>query len=190
MRLPKLQRAIPGLAIDTAQGLATVVEEKRTSLAFGARQGTVEGVLPGNARGGRRLADLPGGQRPFLDRVTLAAQRRRGIRPEAIRTFFDEIGVTKVNGSVDLARYEYAVRNDLNAIAPIITMFFMVTYGTINLACFYESFTRNPTYRPAFKLAHWSTALLGAVGCVGVMLLISPVSAIVAILAMAARASP
>ncbi|MEP0545350.1 MAG: glutamine--tRNA ligase/YqeY domain fusion protein [Rhodothermales bacterium] len=49
---------------------------------------------------------------------TLAAQRRRGVRPEAIRTFFDEIGVTKVNGSVDLARYEYAVRNDLNAVAP------------------------------------------------------------------------
>ena len=49
---------------------------------------------------------------------TLAAQRRRGVRPEALRTFFDEIGVTKVNGSVDLARYEYAIRNDLNAVAP------------------------------------------------------------------------
>src|SRR5690606_41159301 len=30
---------------------------------------------------------------------TLAAQRRRGVRPEALRTFFDAIGVTKVNGS-------------------------------------------------------------------------------------------
>ncbi len=49
---------------------------------------------------------------------TLAAQRRRGIRPEAIRRFFDEIGVTKVNGSVGIARYEYAIRDDLNAIAP------------------------------------------------------------------------
>ncbi len=49
------------------------------------------------------------------------------------------------------------VFGDLNAIAPIITMFFMVTYGTINLACFYESATRNPSYRPSFKLSHWST---------------------------------
>ena len=49
---------------------------------------------------------------------TLAAQRRRGVRPEALRRFFDEIGVTKVNGSVDLARYEFAIRDDLNAVAP------------------------------------------------------------------------
>lgn len=75
---------------------------------------------------------------------------------------------------------------DLNAIAPIITMFFMVTYGTINLACFYESATRNPSYRPAFRLSHWSTALLGAVGCVGAMLLLDPLWAVLGILAMAA----
>ncbi len=43
---------------------------------------------------------------------------------------------------------------DLNAIAPVITMFFMLTYGTINLACFYESITRNPSYRPAFRFSH------------------------------------
>ncbi|HYE95819.1 MAG TPA: glutamine--tRNA ligase/YqeY domain fusion protein, partial [Rubricoccaceae bacterium] len=49
---------------------------------------------------------------------TLAAQRRRGVRPEAFRRFFDEIGVTKVNGSTDLARYEHALRDDLNAVAP------------------------------------------------------------------------
>ena len=61
---------------------------------------------------------------------------------------------------------------DLNAIAPIITMFFMITYGTINLACFYESVTQNPSYRPAFRLSHWSTALLGAAGCVAAMLLL------------------
>jgi len=49
---------------------------------------------------------------------TLAAQRRRGVRPEAIRTFFDEIGVTNVDGSVEIGRYEYAIRDDLNAVAP------------------------------------------------------------------------
>ncbi len=75
---------------------------------------------------------------------------------------------------------------DLNAIAPIITMFFMVTYGTINLACFYESATKNPSYRPTFKVSHWSAALLGAVGCLVVMFLLEPLWAIVAIGAMAA----
>ncbi|MEO5719814.1 MAG: amino acid permease, partial [Chthoniobacterales bacterium] len=76
------------------------------------------------------------------------------------------------------------VFGDLNAIAPIITMFFMVTYGTINLACFYESATGNPSYRPSFKLSHWSTALLGAIGCVAAMLLLDPIWAAVGIGAM------
>ena len=49
---------------------------------------------------------------------TIAGLRRRGIRPEAIRTFFDRLGVTKVNGSVELQQFEYAVRDDLNERAP------------------------------------------------------------------------
>jgi amino acid transporter len=75
---------------------------------------------------------------------------------------------------------------DLNAIAPIITMFFMITYGTLNLACFYESITHNPSYRPRFRLSHWSTAILGALGCLAVMFLMNPIWALVAVAAMAA----
>lgn len=62
---------------------------------------------------------------------------------------------------------------NLDIIAPIITMAFMITYGTLNLATFYESVTHNPSYRPRFRYSHWSTALLGAIGCFGVMFLIS-----------------
>ena len=61
---------------------------------------------------------------------------------------------------------------DLNTIAPLITMFFMITYGLLNLATFYESITRNPSYRPRFKYSHWTTSLAGALGCVAVMILI------------------
>lgn len=75
---------------------------------------------------------------------------------------------------------------DLDVLAPIITMFFMITYGTLNLACFYEGITKNPSYRPTFKLSHWSMALAGAIGCAAVMLLIAPLWAVVAIGAMAA----
>jgi len=73
---------------------------------------------------------------------------------------------------------------DLDAIAPIITMFFMITYGYLNLATFYESLARNPSYRPTFKFSHWSLALLGALGCLGAMVLISPVWAVISIVAM------
>ena len=45
------------------------------------------------------------------------------------------------------------VLGDLNAIAPIITMFFMITYGLLNLATFYEAITKNPSYRPRFATA-------------------------------------
>jgi len=51
---------------------------------------------------------------------------------------------------------------DLNAIAPVITMAFMITYGTLNLASFYESFTKNPSYRPRFRFRHWTLSLAGA----------------------------
>jgi amino acid transporter len=73
---------------------------------------------------------------------------------------------------------------DLNAIAPIITMFFLITYGYLNLATFVEAITKNPSYRPTFRFSHWSTALLGTIGCALVMFLISPLWASVSILAM------
>ena len=74
---------------------------------------------------------------------------------------------------------------DLDTIAPLITMAFLITYGTLNLATYYESITKNPSYRPQFRYSHWSTALAGGVGCVVVMFLIAPVWATVAILFMA-----
>ena len=73
---------------------------------------------------------------------------------------------------------------DLNAIAPIITMFFMITYGLINLATFYEAVTHNPSYRPTFRYCHWSLSLLGAIGCLGVMILINWMWALISIVVM------
>lgn len=73
---------------------------------------------------------------------------------------------------------------DLNAIAPIITMFFMITYGVLNFATFMESYSHNPSYRPTFRYCHWSAALLGALLCAGVMFLIDPLWAAIAITVM------
>ena len=49
---------------------------------------------------------------------TIAGLRRRGVRPQALRSFFDGLGVTKVNGSVELQQLQYAIRDDLNGVAP------------------------------------------------------------------------
>ncbi len=70
---------------------------------------------------------------------------------------------------------------NLNTIAPVITMFFMITYGTLNLACFYEAYSRNPSFRPSYRFYNWATALVGCVSCLAVMFLISPLWAGIAI---------
>lgn len=73
---------------------------------------------------------------------------------------------------------------DLDAIAPIITMFFLITYGALNLATFAESFTGNPSWRPTFRWSHWATALAGALLCLATMFVIDPAWATAAILVM------
>ncbi len=74
---------------------------------------------------------------------------------------------------------------DLNTIAPLITMCFMITYGLLNLATFYEGITKNPSYRPRFRFSHWTLSLVGALGCFGVMILINWLWALVSVLVMA-----
>ena len=67
---------------------------------------------------------------------------------------------------------------DLDLIAPVISMFFLLTYGMVNFAAFYETRANNPSFRPSFRFYHWGTGLLGALGCTGVMFLIHPSAAL------------
>ena len=48
---------------------------------------------------------------------TISGLRRRGYTPESIRNFSDRIGVTKVDGMIDVSLLEYSVREHLNKIA-------------------------------------------------------------------------
>jgi len=68
---------------------------------------------------------------------------------------------------------------DLNAVAEVITMFFLIAYGMINLSAFVESKGANPSFRPRFRAFHWSTALLGAIGCLVAMLKINETYAMI-----------
>ncbi|MEO1229457.1 MAG: glutamine--tRNA ligase/YqeY domain fusion protein [Myxococcota bacterium] len=49
---------------------------------------------------------------------TIAGLRRRGYRPEAIRTFAEKVGVARANSVVEFALLESVVRDDLNPIVP------------------------------------------------------------------------
>jgi glutaminyl-tRNA synthetase len=49
---------------------------------------------------------------------TLSGMRRRGFTPEAITRFWEEMGVTKVESTIDIGRLENSVRDHLNKAAP------------------------------------------------------------------------
>ena len=70
---------------------------------------------------------------------------------------------------------------DLNAVAPVVSMFFLTIYGTVNLVAALETLAGDPSWRPKIRIP-WPISLLGALGCIAAMFLISPVAAAVAIL--------
>ena len=70
---------------------------------------------------------------------------------------------------------------NLNVIAPVITMFFLTTYGVLNITAGVERLLGSPSFRPKFKV-HWAFSILGALGCIAVMFLINTVATIIAFL--------
>ena len=49
---------------------------------------------------------------------TIFGMRRRGITPEAIVSFCEDVGVTRTESRVEIAQLEHAIRDDLNEKAP------------------------------------------------------------------------
>jgi len=82
-----------------------------------------------------------------------------------------------VSGQESLAAFDM--------IASIISMFFLCTYGMVNLAAFVESFGANPSFRPRFRFYHWTTSLLGFLACLVAMMLIDVLAATIAVLVVA-----
>lgn len=73
---------------------------------------------------------------------------------------------------------------DINMVAEIISMFFMVTYGAICLVSFFEHFAADPSYRPTFK-SKWWLSLLGGVLCFWLMFKMNTDYAIASLIMMA-----
>ncbi len=65
---------------------------------------------------------------------------------------------------------------DLNAIAPVISMFFLASYGMINYATFYEIQAGSTSFRPRFRFHDRRASLAGALACRGAILAINPVA--------------
>jgi amino acid transporter len=68
---------------------------------------------------------------------------------------------------------------DLNAIAPLISGFFMITYAFINFACFSASYSKSPGWRPSFRFYNKWVALVTAVACIVVLFLLNWLSGLI-----------
>ncbi|XP_070543648.1 solute carrier family 12 member 2-like isoform X2 [Ptychodera flava] len=62
---------------------------------------------------------------------------------------------------------------ELNAIAPIISGFFLMSYALINFSCFSASLARPPGWRPGFRFYNMWMALLASLLCLSVMFMIN-----------------
>ncbi len=72
---------------------------------------------------------------------------------------------------------------NVDFVASLISMFFMVTYGSLCAISALEHFAARPSYRPSFR-SKWYLSLLGAFMCLLLMFQMSPLFALLAIFSM------
>ena len=73
------------------------------------------------------------------------------------------------------------VVGDLNTIASVVSMFFLISYGLLNYATYVEAHGASPSFRPRFRWYNKRASLLGTFLCGGVMLAIDPAATAVAV---------
>lgn len=69
---------------------------------------------------------------------------------------------------------------DLNVVASVVSMFFLTTYGMLNLAAALEDLVKDPSYRPQIRIP-WFISLAGALGCFVAMFAINPLAFLAAV---------
>ena len=60
----------------------------------------------------------------------------------------------------------------LDLIAGVVSMFFLISYGLLNYATYFEASAETPSFRPRFRWYSKKISLVGALICLGVMLAI------------------
>jgi amino acid transporter len=76
--------------------------------------------------------------------------------------------------------YATIALGNLNVIAPIVSMFFLISYGLLNYATYFEARSASPSFRPRLRWYDRRASLAGALACLWVMLAIDPLAGIVA----------
>ena len=69
----------------------------------------------------------------------------------------------------------------LNLIAPVVSMFFLISYGLLNYATYFEATADSPSFRPLFRYYNSKLSLIGALACFGMMMTINFTASIAAL---------
>ncbi|XP_044521080.1 solute carrier family 12 member 6 isoform X2 [Gracilinanus agilis] len=122
-----------------------------------------------------------------LQSLTGAPRLLQAIAKDNIIPFLRVFGHSKANGEPTWALLLTAVIAELgiliaslDLVAPILSMFFLMCYLFVNLACALQTLLRTPNWRPRFRYYHWALSFMGMSICVALMFISSWYYAIVA----------
>ncbi|KAH0949118.1 hypothetical protein HN011_009988, partial [Eciton burchellii] len=102
---------------------------------------------------------------PFLAPFAISSSRGEPTRALIVTVLICQCGI--LLGNVDY-------------LAPLLSMFFLMCYGFVNLACALQTLLRTPNWRPRFKYYHWSLSFLGLALCIAIMFMTSWIYALIA----------
>uniref|UniRef100_A0A6I8QG39 Solute carrier family 12 member 5 n=1 Tax=Xenopus tropicalis TaxID=8364 RepID=A0A6I8QG39_XENTR len=122
-----------------------------------------------------------------LQSLTGAPRLLQAIARDGIVPFLQVFGHGKANGEPTWALLLTAciceigiLIASLDEVAPILSMFFLMCYMFVNLACAVQTLLRTPNWRPRFKYYHWTLSFLGMSLCLSLMFICSWYYALVA----------
>ncbi|XP_029172821.1 solute carrier family 12 member 6 isoform X2 [Nylanderia fulva] len=95
---------------------------------------------------------------PFLSPFATSSSRGEPTRALVLTVLICQCGI--LLGNVDY-------------LAPLLSMFFLMCYGFVNLACALQTLLRTPNWRPRFKYYHWSLSFIGLALCIAIMFMTS-----------------
>uniref|UniRef100_A0A3B5A446 Solute carrier family 12 member 7-like n=1 Tax=Stegastes partitus TaxID=144197 RepID=A0A3B5A446_9TELE len=123
-----------------------------------------------------------------LQSLTGAPRLLQAIARDGIIPFLQVFGHGKANGeptwalllTVGICEIGILIAS-LDDVAPILSMFFLMCYLFVNLACAVQTLLRTPNWRPRFKFYHWTLSFLGMSLCLSLMFMSSWYYALVAV---------
>ncbi|XP_048403934.2 solute carrier family 12 member 7-like isoform X2 [Stegostoma tigrinum] len=122
-----------------------------------------------------------------LQSLTGAPRLMQAIARDGIVPFLRVFGHGKANGEPTWALLLTAgiceigiLIASLDSVAPILSMFFLMCYMFVNLACALQTLLKTPNWRPRFTYYHWTLSFLGMSLCLALMFICSWYYALVA----------